>query len=1186
MKTKSMRRIVSLILTLAMIVAVLPLLQITTGLAAPSDPITASINGAAAKSGENLEDILSSEKVPVNSILVEYGVIVQSDFDHIRETGQNSTFSSLTIDTMQDPPTISSIAVFAGCPLPRTINVPSAFVEKYITVDDGNAEDNLWYGFEIKGTGEISQPDVEEDKDAKEISEIKIDIASPVTGETPEIAVIALDDDEEDKNEFTISNTVWSESSTEIKQISGEFQQGESYIAAITLKSNDGFKFKTDADESSIIEPNVTNLTKTVEKEQDITQGKSIVRDGIKKYDTYTFVMSYDVPQEDPKEDEDTNDEDTTDEDDDTSDEETDEETINRPTPRPAPMPIARPMPIATGDEPLEGQCPHEKITDITISDLIITENEDDGSQGVPIFPIGSSPEFKATVTCEHPVKVIDVPFQAAGSISPEIPEDNDTTEIEYVPANPPNDIQEESHLEKCGYDFAENELDLEWFYSGLNEDGITYDDRTPIFTDGIKEKGLSYIIPEVMAYFHDRVYGITVQMLGDKIVKEVKIGVIDKNAPICFFTPVMINDAKTKVNLNADNFDLVVSCNPEPSPIAKYDYEWRRGREGETEAEEGEFLRGSGYATYTLSNIQATDEGWYTVKVINLENNTYDFASIFVEVTIAEGDLIPITDEDIYSFYFTSPVNGATPEYIPETYDDDEPQYTQYLTWRVANSGFGSSDSILVPSQTFLPSKVYYADVVLTAEPGYIFKPDDLGNGTLRKYMEITMQNCPGAIIDTARCTIFNDGKNARISIKFPRTINPESQDQPQLYFVNDIYTDRTYGDNDFAVLAYGGAGDGKMKYESTDENVISVETNTRGDVIAKIVGAGTAQIKVTKAAGKDEYDKYNETFIVSQTIKVRPKVLVVKAVDKTIKVNTTTDIFPIDISGFVNGDTEFNVNGFVSPTTTCKYPTLVEDEEEDTKKPDKNAVPKTPEEVLAEEQAKLDKLLGDYEIIPAGGTATPAYVFRYVPGTLTINNTGIKTDPLPKQNYIETNSPTIEDRKNGVQLTDIGEYGVFEAGTELFVENKTFQMTDEDKALYNANINLTLQGKELAQLYNIELKMDGATIQPDSNILVDIELAGNIKGRYSNLQVVYISEYGDVIAMPHALEYDKVSFVTDHLGQYAIVGSATYSVPGYETEVPQTSDCNTKLPLFLVMAIISTGVIIKLKLSKKLKF
>ncbi|MEG0894801.1 MAG: MBG domain-containing protein, partial [Oscillospiraceae bacterium] len=465
-----------------------------------------------------------------------------------------------------------------------------------------------------------------------------------------------------------------------------------------------------------------------------------------------------------------------------------------------------------------------------------------------------------------------------------------------------------------------------------------------------------------------------------------------------------------------------------------------------------------------------------------------------------------------------------------------DDAKYTLTSKWRLGQS---------IVTDKFLPKKKYRMELVLQVKPGYTFTND----------AHITIGTKEATIVSKVVENPNMSQNCVKLLVEFPMTDAPDNLEQQGFKF-RVIPESKTYGDANFIVYTQGGNGDGKIVITSSDPKVLEIVESDpiSGMAIIRVKGGGIAKLKATKESGTDGTGViYNSVTVESNEIKVNPKILIVKAVDKTIKVGTTTTVFPVEITGFVNGDNAQNIQGFVSPTATCTIPVLPKEEEKKTtsKKNTASVSSQTEEE-------KLEKLLGDYEIIVSGGTPTLAYAFKYVNGSLSLTKSGVQSYPAASQTFLKENSYVIEDRRNGIEITDIVADSYFDAGTELLIKNMTYRLRDDQKALYNANVNAASKDREIALIYDIKLKSNGDFIQPTGDVKVTIDLPHSLKGRYCDLQVAYIDDYGNVTLMPQALGENSISFLTDHFSYYAVVGKLRSAVENSSpnTEVPQTGD------------------------------
>lgn len=1293
MEKKSIRRVVSLAVLLALLIGVMPLLKITTGLADDAKPISARVNGFPQTDGANLVDIMTKNKLNyIESVEVVSGVITEADFRDLKAKGLNSQLNLIVMKTMQVP-SITDPTVFDGCPSTRSIHVLSSMVAQYRAASDGDTSDTKWYGFDIVDVApEIMLPG---DKphvvvDSKEIIDVDLNVYAPLANQSPQdIAEV------DDANKYKINQAVWSTSETGF--VSGNFEADKSYKTLIELKAESGYYF------SATIKPNLNNLTTYSGKNVALTPvvGAVNITSVDTTNDTLTFEVTYPPAS-----------------------------TVDPPKKQSSSPKVMIPSVIVDLRSPIiDG---NTAIAAPTIGANYKVESTSWYNNGVPMsipekFTAGG--DFKATIVVKPndplddftgatvTVKDPNMGTQYVGTVNSTIASGSITIDITYAAAvknitNPALNLKSPYGGRLAEVATPEPAVTPQFTVASTT---WTRNDTEPIaigsmFPDGGKyvvEIKLDAIAPNVFPptaipsafdpnsgtqYRHGSPESINVAADGtsmtfklpyavnagncthtslkvsgprvpippnytdttnsvepkpdntaELIVSKVECGSCFKDVTAdCYYSWRRVNrvipgspyqpltnrvmganvytvrnitkpdgeyDYYVNITLDgvqdgknsdyvylklddniwidpyfeppvvncyvSDNVTLSVKLDP-PVP-ENLKYEWRAGKKPTTGAATGTILY-TGYAPdFTLRNIKATDAGFYNVTVTNEKNGKSKPAQVEVKVHVAPADLIPILPKDIYTLDFKAPVTGDTPVMLKAPANAN---YTIEHKWRNATS-------IVAPPSKFAAGKSYIADVTIIPKNGY--RIGNVGDA----FIEIDVMN---NYLSKTFKEMGENGSYCRLEVKFSTTMNPDKKDQSQLQYVTNIPERKTYGDADFAVSVRGGSGDGAITFTSSDDKVLSVKDVKGNDAVISVVGGGTATITATKAGGKDTENNYNPATVISNKITVAPKILVVKASDKTIKAGMTTEVYPVDISGFVRGDNAYSLAGFESPTAVANIPKVEETVDKTTKKKKDEPV-KTPAEILAEEQAKLDKLCGKFEIVPSGGKPTSAYVFRYVTGTLTINRTGIADAPPPFENFIRDDSITIEDRKNGILLTDFSEKGIFKAGTQLCVVNETYTLTDEEKALYNANINATVKGKQLAQIYDISLKLDGTPIQPNDDVLVDIDLASNLKGRYTDLQIAYISDYGDITIMPHAVNADKITFLTDHFSKYAIIGTSRYGagsgggsgvnvIPGGNgSDVPQTSDANPYLMLFIGLAVISGTTIIKIKSSEKSK-
>lgn len=1292
MEKRAIRRVVSLGVLLALLISVLPLLQLNIGQAEATSPISVRLNSLSQVDATSLSDAVTKSSLGasrISSIDVISGVLTGSDLAGITDM---SSLSEITIRTLQPPPTIANSAIFSTAPTARSIKVLSSVVDQYKNANDGTVGDNSWYGFNIISVDENTMnPDGNTPISDRSIAEVKLDAYFPKNTTSPQAPAKTSSFDK-----YSVKSVLWS---TSDNRAVSKFEDGKDYKLLVELTAESGYQFTAGAQ----LLLNDKNHYSPREKALNVRIDMPTVASKATTNDTIHYTINFS------------------------------QTALAAATP----VPTAADSLTITLSSPLINTIPAFATLPAGMAANVTTVWHDMGGNGIVTFPSAFSdsdtyavflnvsantigdplfngytnviindtapqpPQFKyevknfvvsadkdrvsielkytrnkvfitdsnAQVSIASPVggiaattavsntpaqfSVVSTHWYDTTSTPTEIPLGTlfpyegkyeakvkvaaifpyffqPTSKITAISSNgSPQYLQQTAIINNISSDGTTAEITIPYvkstgtcthsslivtgprvpippFESGLTTNAIeatignsvelvitkvscgschadiTADalfswrrvnrevPNSPYEQLTTREKGKNiYKIETVSSTddVYDYYANVTLSASVDGQNSDyvfLKIG--DITMPDPYFRPTTVTG-----DIGVDLVLRVLSGLPDPQPT-RMKYEWRKGELPRDGLPTGSVIH-TAYndATFTIRSMKALDEGYYNVTVTNEMNGKAKAASVLVKTRVSPADLIPINQKDIYALDFTAPVTGEAPKILEASADAN---YTIEHKWRNATS-------IVAAPTKFESGKTYIADVIIRPKTGY--RMGEVG----ASYLEIDVVN---NYLSKQFKEMGPDGEYCRLEVKFNKTTNPKKMDQAKLSYVTTLPEKKTYGDTDFVVAVTGGSGDGEITFTSSDEKVLRVAGSSGGTAVISVVGGGEAMITATKAGGRDDENFYNPATVASTKVTVKPKVLVVKAVDKTIKAGTTTEVFPVDISGFVRGDTQYNLKDFVAPTAKATYPTLPAEDTTTTNKTTNkktDTTPKTPEQIAAEEQAKLDKLCGEFEIIPSGGTPTGAYVFRYVTGVLTVNKTGVQQSPLPNQNYLKNDSYQIEDRKNGISLYDIEQGGYFVAGTELCVENVTYQLTAEEKALYNANINAAMNGKEIAQIYDITLKLDGSPIQPKGDVLVDIAVANSLKGRYSDLQVAYISDYGDVTIMPHSLATQKISFLTDHFSKYAIIGVARTGVtapPGSGTDVPQTSDVSlVVLWSAMLMVGISGITVYKLKVKGK---
>jgi hypothetical protein len=134
------------------------------------------------------------------------------------------------------------------------------------------------------------------------------------------------------------------------------------------------------------------------------------------------------------------------------------------------------------------------------------------------------------------------------------------------------------------------------------------------------------------------------------------------------------------------------------------------------------------------------------------------------------------------------------------------------------------------------------------------------------------------------------------------------------------------------------------------------------------------------------------------------------------------------------------------------------------------------------------------------------------------------VKTDEIvsPENSEIKVTAPEGSD-------------AVLDENTVLKAEEVKEPVSEEVKA------NIAVVGgknSEVLVSYDISLLLNGVNVQPGGAVEVTLPAPENA-GDYSNLQVVYIDDEGNVTPCETRVNDDgSITFVTDHFSNYAIIG------------------------------------------------
>ena len=156
--------------------------------------------------------------------------------------------------------------------------------------------------------------------------------------------------------------------------------------------------------------------------------------------------------------------------------------------------------------------------------------------------------------------------------------------------------------------------------------------------------------------------------------------------------------------------------------------------------------------------------------------------------------------------------------------------------------------------------------------------------------------------------------------------------------------------------------------------------------------------------------------------------------------------------------------------------------------------------------------------------------------------------------------------DKSSGTKLEGLEGTG-FDLRTELVVTKVKDSLNKKTLDEFALNVRNAADGQVITQLYDITLLLDGQPVQPDGKVRITLKLTEEQKG-YKDLQVVYIADDGTVEIIPCEINGDEVTFVTDHLSYYGIIGTETGTFPWI---------------LVVILAALTLGVGIKIRRDRR---
>jgi len=168
------------------------------------------------------------------------------------------------------------------------------------------------------------------------------------------------------------------------------------------------------------------------------------------------------------------------------------------------------------------------------------------------------------------------------------------------------------------------------------------------------------------------------------------------------------------------------------------------------------------------------------------------------------------------------------------------------------------------------------------------------------------------------------------------------------------------------------------------------------------------------------------------------------------------------------------------------------------------------------------------------------------------------------------------LQDPASGIKVEGV-DGTTFDTKTVLSVTSIKDTLDAQTKALFAIGVNNVAKGQEIVQLYDIQLQLNGQAIQPNGKVKITFKLTDEMKN-YDNLQVVYIADDGTVTIIPFEQNGDEVSFITDHLSNYGIIGTPVKSNGNLNT------GDNSSIVTYAVLG--TTALLVIITISKRRRY